>query len=216
LPDDELSDALETVTGHPIQPAQLRLARRLFARALETPGGLKIQTIHAFCERLLRRFPLEAGVAPHFEVLDERTVSELMVQVREDLVAEVDGGGASELNAAFRSVVARASLMKFDSLLHEVEDKRQTFAALFESGRGMEGAIDFTRRHLGLDSGETAETVLKSAREDFEARRRDVERAAEILLAKGKTDLEERGKKLKEFLDSDGSKSWPITLLLWR
>ena len=45
---------------------QLARARTLFARALETPGGLKIQTIHAFCEALLRRFPLEAGVAPQF------------------------------------------------------------------------------------------------------------------------------------------------------
>ena len=32
--------------------------------AIETPGGLKVQTIHAFCERLLQRFPLEAGVPP--------------------------------------------------------------------------------------------------------------------------------------------------------
>src|SRR4051794_18028491 len=37
--------------------AFLSKARALFARALETPGGLKIQTIHAFCEKLLKRFP---------------------------------------------------------------------------------------------------------------------------------------------------------------
>ena len=49
----------------------LTRARRLFARALETPGGLKIQTIHAFCESLLRRFPLEAGIPPGFDVVDE-------------------------------------------------------------------------------------------------------------------------------------------------
>ncbi len=211
LPDDELSEALETVTGHPVQPAQLQLARRLFARALETPGGLKIQTIHAFCERLLRRFPLEAGVAPHFEVLDERTVSELMSQVREDLLAEVDRAGVPELNAALHSVIARASIMKFDSLLREVEDKRQTFAALFENCGGMEGAIEFTRRHLDLDADETVETVLKNAREDFEARRCDVERAAAILLAAGRTGSRETGltlqRKLREFLDSDGSRA---------
>ena len=46
-------------------------ARRLFAQALETPGGLKIQTIHSFCENVLHRFPLEAGVAPGFSVLDD-------------------------------------------------------------------------------------------------------------------------------------------------
>jgi len=49
----------------------LSRARALFASALETPGGLKIQTIHAFCEKLLRRFPLEAGVSPGFQVMDD-------------------------------------------------------------------------------------------------------------------------------------------------
>ena len=52
--------------GEAIPPDRLARARTLFARALETPGGLRIQTIHAFCEALLRRFPLEAGVAPQF------------------------------------------------------------------------------------------------------------------------------------------------------
>ena len=51
---------------------ELRIARRLFARALEAKGGLKIHTIHGFCERLLQRFPLESQVTPHFSVLDER------------------------------------------------------------------------------------------------------------------------------------------------
>ncbi len=41
-------------------------ARRLFARALEARGGLKIHTIHGFCERLLQRFPLESAVTPAF------------------------------------------------------------------------------------------------------------------------------------------------------
>src|SRR5205085_3748926 len=60
----------------------LRRARRLFALALETPGGLKIQTIHAFCQYLLARFPLEAGVSPAFEVLDEATSRELIAAAR--------------------------------------------------------------------------------------------------------------------------------------
>jgi len=50
---------------------EVRRARALFARALETPGGLRIETIHAFCARILRRFPLEAGVSPRFVELEE-------------------------------------------------------------------------------------------------------------------------------------------------
>ncbi|WOR15333.1 double-strand break repair helicase AddA [Hyphomonas sp. FCG-A18] len=55
----------------------LRDARTLFARALETPGGLRIETIHAFCARILRRFPLEAGIAPGFKEIEDREADEL-------------------------------------------------------------------------------------------------------------------------------------------
>ena len=57
-------------------PDQLRQARRLFARAVETPGGLKIDTIHAFCERLLHLVPFEANVPARFAVLDESQIGE--------------------------------------------------------------------------------------------------------------------------------------------
>jgi len=72
--DVELSKDLSGLEGRPVptyDAAALSKARALFARALETPGGLKIQTIHAFCEKLLRRFPLEAGVSPGFRVMDD-------------------------------------------------------------------------------------------------------------------------------------------------
>jgi ATP-dependent helicase/nuclease subunit A len=52
------------VPGARLTPDLLSRARTLFARAIETPGGLKIQTIHSFCASVLRRFPLEAGVSP--------------------------------------------------------------------------------------------------------------------------------------------------------
>ena len=61
----------------------LARARRLFARAIETPGGLKIQTIHAFCATLLRRFPLEAGVSPGFTEMDGRAAKQLQLDVLE-------------------------------------------------------------------------------------------------------------------------------------
>ena len=67
MDDGELAQSLADLGGHDhetSQPEALSRARRLFAKALDTPGGLKIQTIHAFCEKLLRRFPLEAGVTP--------------------------------------------------------------------------------------------------------------------------------------------------------
>ena len=71
LDDAALAGALTRLEGQRFDVADLSKARSLFAQALETPGGLKIQTIHAFCEKLLRRFPLEAGISPGFRVMDD-------------------------------------------------------------------------------------------------------------------------------------------------
>jgi len=86
LEDAALRDALRQLgLDGPIELPTLREARRLFARAIETPGGLKIQTIHSFCAGLLRRFPLEAGVSPQFADMDDRTAAQLRAEIVEEL-----------------------------------------------------------------------------------------------------------------------------------
>ena len=70
LPNDAFSEELRELTGRDPDDAMMTQARRLFARVVDTPGGVKIATIHAFCQALLRRFPLEADVSPEFVVLD--------------------------------------------------------------------------------------------------------------------------------------------------
>ncbi len=79
-------------------PGRLRAARRLFAQAVETPGGLKIQTIHAFAAALLRRFPLEAGVSPGFAELDDRAARLMRADLLEALARE-DPGALDALEA---------------------------------------------------------------------------------------------------------------------
>ena len=78
LDDADLDKAIGAISN--VRPnAKLRAqARRLFATALETPGGLKVQTIHAFCTRLLQQFPFEADVAARFTVLDEAAEAQLL------------------------------------------------------------------------------------------------------------------------------------------
>jgi ATP-dependent helicase/nuclease subunit A len=88
LADGALKQELDLL-GHEgvITDQTLREARRLFARAIETPGGLKIQTIHSFCASLLRRFPLEAGVTPQFTEMEDRTATLLRAEIVEELAA---------------------------------------------------------------------------------------------------------------------------------
>lgn len=86
LPDTKLRDALrELGIEQELDGSHLRQARTLFARAIETPGGLKIQTIHSFCAGLLRQFPLEAGVSPQFTEIEDRAATLLRGEVVDDL-----------------------------------------------------------------------------------------------------------------------------------
>ena len=88
LPDAELERRLTELERRPPAPATLDRARTLFARALETPGGLKINTIHAFCESVLHRFPLEAGVPFDFSVIEDIDASALIRRSREAVIAD--------------------------------------------------------------------------------------------------------------------------------
>ncbi len=88
MTDPQLREAI-VETGAPSPSASdLVLARRLFTRTVETPGGLKIQTIHAFCERLLHLFPFEANVPARFEVADDARAAELLARAKRAAIAE--------------------------------------------------------------------------------------------------------------------------------
>jgi ATP-dependent helicase/nuclease subunit A len=117
-PNDELRKALQDlgVSGS-IDESELRAARKLFASALETPGGLKIQTIHSFCAALLRRFPLEAGVSPGFTEIEDRAAQLLRAEIVEDIAS---GAQAPLLHAVARYV----SGPDFDDLTKAIVSQR--------------------------------------------------------------------------------------------
>ena len=122
LPSDQLLAELTKLglTGA-ISTERLLDARRLFARAIETPGGLKIQTIHSFCAALLRRFPLEAGVSPQFTEMDDRTASLL----RAEIIEEIAEGPES---AVLYEVARHYSGESFDELTDEIVRHRTRFS----------------------------------------------------------------------------------------
>jgi len=117
ITDEDLSSSLEKLMVHVPDRETLSYARRLFAQALETPGGLKIQTIHAFCERLLQRFPLEAGVAPHFSVLDSEEETRLRRAAIEQVLTRATSATEGALVEALKTVIANAGEDRFDELL---------------------------------------------------------------------------------------------------
>ncbi|PKP70089.1 MAG: double-strand break repair helicase AddA [Alphaproteobacteria bacterium HGW-Alphaproteobacteria-4] len=111
LPDSDLRGALASLGAEgPLDAEALAGARRLFAKAIETPGGLKIQTIHAFCAGLLRRFPLEAGVPHDFVEMDERAGMMMRAEVVEEMAAGDDVAAVDALARHFSGDDLRAFL----------------------------------------------------------------------------------------------------------
>ena len=134
-------------------------ARQLFTRALETPGGLKIQTIHAFCERVLQLFPVEAGIVPHFTMLDDREQLALLQEARNAvLIAAKDE--ATEIGAALADVVNRVNADDFDKLVGYLLAKRSDLRALFDAEDGLQRAEGLLRQRLSLDPGLTRAHLL--------------------------------------------------------
>ncbi len=111
---------LDLGLDHALDSAALNAARTLFARAIETPGGLKIQTIHSFCAALLRRFPLEAQVSPQFREMDARASALLRADLLRDMAD-------SPHRAAMERVAARLSGADFDALAKTIAEKRAGF-----------------------------------------------------------------------------------------
>jgi ATP-dependent helicase/nuclease subunit A len=105
--------------------SELLTARRLFARALEAPGGLRIQTIHSFCASLLRRFPIEARVSPGFKEMDDRASKLLKSQIVEDMSAKKAPSLMAEVAKAFASD-------SFDEFVQEIVTARHDFKKPFD------------------------------------------------------------------------------------
>ena len=182
----DLSDALREL-GHEaaIDDDTLRRARRLFAQAIETPGGLRIQTIHSFCAALLRRFPLEAGVSPQFTEMEDRTARLLRAEIVEDLAA---GTQAGTLYALARHYTGET----LDDLTAEITRHRSGFshpvsaaglAAAFDLPEGMDMANIEARVFLGNES-----TLLEQVLPHLENSGSNDKSAAKKLRGIGKLD----------------------------
>ena len=155
---EALAKELEKVLGRAPTDDESRSARQLFARAIETPGGLKVQTIHAFCERLLQRFPLEANVPPGFSILDDATAAGLMRDAVDDALIAATAEPDGTLGCAVRLAVAFAAEDQFDKVLAEALRKRDWIAQLsrMEDDRGDPSTMSATRA-LYLEAFEVTE-----------------------------------------------------------
>lgn len=194
---ESLAAALAGLSGGDVDPEQIDRARRLFADVLEAPGGLPIMTLHAFCQSLLRRFPLEAGLSPHFSVMEAQTAAELRVAVRDQIIDKPDPVIADALS----EIADRIGEEAFTGLIEALLADRSRLELALDTHGGVDAVGPTLRRQLGLGEGESEAAILSAFCDDASFDGPSMRRAADALLQSGASDVP-RGSVMADWLEA--------------
>jgi ATP-dependent helicase/nuclease subunit A len=208
--EDSLDQEVARLIDRPVDSALRVVARRLFARVLDAPGGINILTLHAFCQNLLKRFPLEAGVAPGFEVLEEADAQALLRDAQNEQIAALARPDApSELAAALACVANRVSIGEYQELMTKLLAERAWLLGQIAGANGMQAVRRRLAREMGCRLDDTADRLRAEACRDtaFDAAGL---RAAAAVLARGGTQDRARSQLILRWLQ-DGDRANRLT-----
>lgn len=159
MTDEELVKEITNLTGEVPETEFLERAKGLFAKALETPGGLKIMTIHSFCTTLLERFPLEAGVPPHFSVIEELSAQKLLTESLDQVLEAAD---------TQKEIQFLAQKMNKETLLEALQNilkDRDMLERLLERFSGLDDLIFNIKKYFKIEKYPTENEIIS---ENFE------------------------------------------------
>ncbi|NKC32307.1 double-strand break repair helicase AddA [Falsiroseomonas selenitidurans] len=192
-PESQLAARLGALLGRAPDRRDLDAARGLFARVLDLPGGMRISTIHAFCQSLLRAFPLEAGLAPHFGVAEEADAADLLAAAREAVLAAPAQAPALE---------ALASLVPPDAfarLVAALDRDRERLAEALRGAGSLERLCACIGQHLGLPEAAQEAALVEAAAQDADPQ---AVMAARLLEASRNKNDRDRGLALLDWLQA--------------
>jgi len=180
--DATLAKTLEKLTGARPEREGLAAARRLFVEVLEQPGGMRISTLHGFAQSLLRAFPLEAGLAPQFAVMQEQDGRALLARERDALLVS---GAAQDPLAVLAKYLAPT---RFAEVIGTMATTGSEVLEAVQKRQGMAGLRAALARKLGILPGEEDEAAIEAAVIDA-PEAEDLRAATKLLLAGGKQDF---------------------------
>ena len=161
--DEKLKKNIENLLGNDAEnqeklPEYIRRARTLFAKLLDTPGGVKIQTIHSFCEEVLKRFPLEAGISPYFEILGEREAAETLKQIQNEILRESNFANTPEA-ISVQYLTANLSEHSFPKVMSHITENRAKMAEVLHRYEGLDNLLNKLQSKIGVNVKESEENL---------------------------------------------------------
>lgn len=198
LPEAKLKEELETLTGIAPTPALITRVRTLFAEILDAEEGLRIQTIHSFCQSLIQRFPLEAGVTPYSQVIDEATAKELLEEAKLRLLRGSYPTQDYRAEEAMRAISWRVAESSFAELVEEIVGNSNKFIYMFQH-HNIDELADIIYDTLGAAPHITPEMIIEKTCLDGSFDSEGLKQLSHAWLNGSKAEAE-RGQKLANWL----------------
>jgi ATP-dependent helicase/nuclease subunit A len=199
MEEGELSKKLHDLTGHQPDAAMIRAARKLFADVLDCPGGLKLLTIHSFCQSVLGRFPLEAGITPDFSVMDEPQAQDMFDLALEDVLLRSQRMGNNDEGESFRLLAPFLTLDDLRANIRDILRHPERLEAAFASQTTLETLTASLKSFFGLSPDASIRTLGEAfiAATPFQ----DLRRALETMMS-GKKTIQAMAIGIQNWLDS--------------
>lgn len=172
ISEDDLAQSLYDLLGDEIKnntdlETVKQMARTRFAALLDTPGGMKIQTIHSFCQEVLQRFPLEAEILPYFSIMEDQEVDEVLHRLQSKMQIEAELTPDSPLSRALQYLNVRMDEKSFPQVMKNIAEKRSDIAALLSRFQSSEDFAKALRRRLQIESQATVDDIVAEYMNDI-------------------------------------------------
>lgn len=153
MDDETLEKDLKKLIGNAATVKQKQIARQLFAEVIDIPGGMNIMTIHAFCQSILGRFPLEAGIPPHFDAIEEDGAADLIEQARNTVISRTKNDPSSPISSAIFSLYTHQNEEQLTSHLNNILSEKKQFQSLLQKLFGIDGLYTSLCQNLKISPG---------------------------------------------------------------
>ncbi|WP_157141026.1 UvrD-helicase domain-containing protein, partial [Candidatus Liberibacter asiaticus] len=160
LSDEILSAEITKIQGKKPNKSDMSKARHLLITILETPGGLKVQTIHAFCEAIMQQFPLEANITSHFAIADEEQSKKLIEEAKKSTLASIMLDNNEELKKAFYEILEISNDEDIETLISDIISNRTALKQFFSFSHTY-GEEKLLKNRFGLSLNESYELIYK-------------------------------------------------------
>lgn len=201
--DEALADDMsKNLLGRAPTCAEMDAARSLFAKTLDTPGGIKIMTIHAFCQSVLGRFPIEAGISPSFQPLDENAASELLQDCIKKILSHAGTDSAAKIHNAVQNLSVQIQADDLEVLLRDALKERYQLRKTLERTFGVDGLYTALCRALDVPAGVSTQELLREGLRTAVLAETDLRRISGVMQTSTSKTMTERGPKMQALLDA--------------